>query len=369
MKNTPPLKIAYILIKLARGGAERFTIDLVTRLDRQQFEPLVVFLKESDPDLQDWQAELERAGVRTITIGKRTKAGIGCFWKLWRLLRAERPVIVHTQLFLADVFGRLSARLAGVPVIISTEQNLNYGEARWRQWCKRLTVPLAHQVVAVSSAVCAYALEHEGVALDQITVIPNGVDSTALPAAGNQLSERKRFMLGAFGRLVPQKGFDVLLEALARLAEQGSSVDCVIAGVGPERQQLEEQARALDLAASVRFIGQPKDTDQFYGSFDLLVMPSRWEGLGIVALEAGARGLPVIASDVDGLRDVITDGEDGLLVSPEDPVALADAISTLRADPQRRAQLAERLRRTVGTRFALADIVTRYQQLYLHHLS
>jgi glycosyltransferase involved in cell wall biosynthesis len=164
--------------------------------------------------------------------------------------------------------------------------------------------------------------------------------------------------------LVRRKGIDVLLQALAVLGEQGIRPHLLIAGDGPERPSLEAQAQTTGLSGQVRFLGRRTDAADLLAACDVFVLPSRREGLGVAALEAMAAGRPVVASAVGGLREVVVDGRTGLLVRPDDAVALAEAIAHLLRDEQLRWRLGSCGPQRVGEGFLAEQMVSSYVQLY-----
>jgi len=213
-------------------------------------------------------------------------------------------------------------------------------------------------VVACARSLAASALALAPEVGPRLSVIPNGVEPGLF--ADGRAHPHARPYVAAVGRLVPQKGFDVLLEAFARL--DAPEVDLLIAGDGPERRRLEALRERLGLGARVHLLGAVDRVTvaSLYQGARLVACPSRWEGLPLVCLEAMASGRAVVASRVDGIPDAVGDGETGLLVPPEDPVALAGALRALLADGARRERLGARGRALVCDELTWASVAERY---------
>jgi glycosyltransferase involved in cell wall biosynthesis len=229
----------------------------------------------------------------------------------------------------APYVGRLARRL---PVVLSLEGGEPGGVFTARPRPLRRALLHARRVVACAGSLAKAAIALAPEIADRLTVVPNGVDAARF-AAATPWSHPRPYIL-AVGRLVAQKGFDVLLDALSRAAD-GLGVDCLIAGDGPDRAALEARRNAAGLGARVRFLGTVglDALPALYRGAVLVACPSRWEGLPLVVLEAMATGRPVVASAVDGIPDAVVDGETGILVPPEEPAALAEAITRLVRDP------------------------------------
>src|SRR5262249_24656144 len=276
---------------------------------------------------------------------------VACLRGLTGRLKAFGPGLVHTHLYYANVLGRVAARLAGSPPVVTTLHNPDYTfEATERTLCRarklldRWTGARNAAVVAVSGAVAEDFRRHMG--WTGIRVIPNGVDLEAFaPGGGDDGAARGEWpgpglRLLSVGRLHPQKGHGVLLDAMGRTAARGASLSLVIAGEGTLRPVLEEGIRRLGLDGSVRLAGRRGDVRELLRAADVFVFPSLYEAVGIALLEAMASGLPVVASRTGGIPEVVEDGASGRLVPPGDAEALAEALAALARDPDERRRLA-----------------------------
>jgi len=353
------IKIIYILPSMARGGAERFLLDLLSNLDRDKFSPSVILFKTKGV----WFDELSSLNLPIYTLTKTSLLGIGNFWKIYQIIREEKPQIVHTQLG-GDIRGRLAAALAHVKIIISTEQNINKSESWWHHFAKIISSFWVDSVVAISPAVASdmharYFLASKKCAL----IIPNGINFNKFTYQENRPTQEP-ILVGAIGRLTKQKGFDLLISAWQKINPQNAKL--LIAGSGEEWGSLQAQIKSNKLEKSIELIGDISDTPNFYSKLNLLVIPSRWEGLGIVALEAGASGIPIIANQIDGLKDIISLNT-GWPVDLDEPESLGGvlkvALDSLETELQKSKQRA--LRTLVESKYNIINVSQEYSKLYL----
>ncbi|HTX87207.1 MAG TPA: glycosyltransferase [Candidatus Nanoarchaeia archaeon] len=356
------IKILQIIPTLNGAGAERLVVDLAKFLDREKFAVAVICLKAGGA----WTEELARAKIPVQIVNRGNYPIVFDFFRLVKIIKQAAPDIVHTHLFGADIYGRLAAKLAGVKKIISTEHNLNYSEGAGKRFLKKKTAILAAVIVAVSESVKKYLIEREGVPAGKIRVIYNGVDIEKFRYNERKYEQKSAgLVIGSIGRLEPQKDFPTLIKAMAEI----KGAECRIIGAGGERKKLARLIAELSLADKVKLLGWQKDTSTFLKQTDIFVLPSRWEGFGIVILEAGLSGLPVIGSRVDGIAEIIADGQDGLLFEPGNSAELARKIKSLQADPALRERLGKNLQDKILEKFSIEKMVKQYEDLYFEVLS
>ena len=347
----------------AAGGIRRHVSDLLEHLDRRQFSPVLFAPTDFVPDCPE--ANIVR---HSVEIGATTRPlrDAGTAFYLARLLRRNAD-IVHAHGLIGAVVGGFAARLAGLPYLF-TVHNLLPEMNPIQSTLFRELARTASRIIAVSEAV-AQTVERAGVSAGQIAVVSNGVDLSKFDRPSDVEKVRRelgiatgeRMLLGV-GRLAPEKGFDLLIEAFTILQARPSDIRLVIVGEGEEMLRL--KAQAASLGERVLFPGHRSETAALFAAADLVVAPSRQEGQGIVPLEAMAAGRAVIAARVGGLVETIVDGVTGLLVPTEDPHALANALETLLNDPKRRSAMGEAGRRRVRQEYALPTQIQKIEALY-----
>ncbi|MGH7857711.1 MAG: glycosyltransferase, partial [Candidatus Binatia bacterium] len=303
---------------------------------------------------------------------------LGALRRLYELIRREKPSIVETHTGKAGLLGRVAARLAGVPVVVHTFHghvlHSYYGplrtlaarrmEAVLARWTDRLLVVSDR----VGSELAGYGIgSHE-----QIRVIPLALDLEELTQAaalrgelrGELGIEPESFLIGIVGRLFPIKNHELFLEAAARVARAEPSARFIVVGDGPRRRELEQEAARLGIAGKTFFTGWRRDLPRIYGDLDVLVVSSKNEGTPVSAIEAMSAGVPVVATSVGGLPDLVAHGETGLLTRAGDPEELAGAILRLRRDPAMAERIRAVARSRVLDRFALSRLVQEMDELY-----
>jgi glycosyltransferase involved in cell wall biosynthesis len=313
------------------GGSERHLLTLLPALAAHGVEPAFVGLEApGDPD--PFYAELERAGVpyRRVRSARRLGAAISSF----------RPELVHTHLVHADVFGALAA---GATPLVSTKHNDDPFRSGPFRFVERALARRARAVIAITHALARFTVDRVGVPRDKVTVVHYGLDELPRGWSANpalELPASARVLLSV-GRLAPQKGHDVTVRAFARVRQSAPDAVLVILGEGPERGRLDALGRELALGESFRLPGRAGDIAAWLQRAELIVHAARWEGFGLVLLEAMLASLPLVATRVSAIPEIVADGETGVLVPPDEPGALALALGDLLREPDRARRLGE----------------------------
>ncbi len=358
------LKVALCITDLDVGGAERALVDLCTRLDREQFEPVVYCLgPRPDRDEASCVPPLERAGVEVHCLNARgLRDTLPVVRRLTRLLRQQSPDLLQTFLFHANLLGRWAARRASVRRVVC---GLRVAErhSHWHLWLDRLTTRWVDRYACVSEAVARFSAQFGGLRPETLVVIPNGVDLGQFPARPARLSPPLppgRRIVTFAGRLEPQKGAQWLIETAPRWLARATNHDLLVAGSGPEGPKLEQLCQDLGIADRVHFLGWRPDLAAVLAASDILVLPSQWEGMPNVVLQAMASRLPVLASDVEGVCELLGPAaveqtvpygqseafSSRILEILSDPVLAADLGRRNRLAPSRRSQSSGWSRRT-----------------------
>lgn len=359
-----PIRIAFCITDLDPGGAERALVQLVTRLDRTRWEPAVYCLSGPGALVE----VLHSAEIPVTCLGARGRTDLGVILRLKRELRRFRPEIVQTFLFHANIAGRLAGRLAGIPHCVS---GIRVAErrSRWPLWLDRVTNRLVATNVCVSRAVADFSIKIAQLPRAKVVVIPNGVEIAPfvkaerldLTALGLPASAR---VIIAVGRLDPQKGLVHLLEAFPTLVARHDDVHLLLVGDGPERARLTRIVAEQGLTHRVHFAGWRPDVPRLLKSAYCLALPSLWEGMPNVVLEAMAASLPVVATSVEGVDELVVPNQTGLIVPPESSVDLSAALELLLSDSDRARAMGQAGCKRVESQFSWDKAAASYAALY-----
>ncbi len=332
------------------------------------------------PQLESWGIRHEplRHATRSASVGQDTMALV----ELWQLFRRLKPDIVHTHNPKPGLYGRVAARAAGVPGVVNTVHGL-YASPEDRLWRKAAVYTLERAASLCSGAELVqnpedlHVLARLGVPRDKLVLLGNGVDLQRFrPPPSEQSRRRARadlgvdvdaIVVGTVARLVWQKGFRELFVAAARVRDRHPDVVfVVVGGSDPDKADAipPEQLVAAHRRGRIVFAGSRHDMEHVYPGFDLFVLPSYREGFPRSAMEAAASGLPVVATDIRGCRQVVSHGQSGLLVPLHDPGRLAAAIEELVADPALRRRMGTAGRRKAESEFDDRAVVSKTLDAY-----
>jgi glycosyltransferase involved in cell wall biosynthesis len=371
-------RVLYLTTSLATLGPATALVELALRLDPLRYTPL--FGQLSDADGAILERRLTSNGVPLQSFGAGGAGGATLIPRLAAFMRRERVAVVHTRLIRADFLGRLAARLAGVPLVITNLCDLysrhfsDFHGPRLGPWLRRMdtaTLPLTSRVVANSEDVRDDALRLGICMPGAVETIHNGVDTirfrrdeTLRAAIRRELGlPASAWVVGNVARLSPKKRHDVLIDAVPLLKEKAAHVHVLIVGDGECRARLEARARDRGVLASVSFVGARFDIPALMSAMDIFAFPSAFEGCPNAVLEAMSCGLAVVAANAGGTRELVVPGETGELVPFADPRALANGLLMFR-DEQRSRTAGEAARRLVEARFTLDTMAERFQELY-----
>lgn len=359
------LKVCLIIPTLVKGGAEKQLSLLAAGLDRERFECHVVVLTHSGP----YEAELREQGVQVHVIGKRGKLDPTALWRLTRKLKELQPDIVHTWLFAGNSYGRIAARRANVPVIIAGERSVD----PWKQWWNfavdRYLLKTTDTIVTNTRAVADFYAPH-GIAAERFTVIANAVvPPQVTPLSRAQVFERLKLppraaLVGAVGRLWKQKGYRELVWSAELLRVALKDVCVVIIGDGPEREQLLHYRDQVGADEAARFVGQREDALELMTGFDLLWNGSLYEGQSNTILEAMTCGVPVVATDIPGTRDLVEHEVTGMLYPLGDVGRLTRITNQLLREPERMAAMGAAAKQRIADHFSLSKMISQHEELY-----
>jgi glycosyltransferase involved in cell wall biosynthesis len=366
--STRDLRILWWIDHLGTGGSQRALADLVVCMTEMVDHQAVVVLNDVvDPKVL---ARLTSAGVDVYVLGKLKLITLVGLVELWRLVKKRNYNLSVCMLFWADCVGNVLSRICGIPIISSQRSN-NQNYSRVKRIILRGVLRLSERIVlnarSYQSDVTRWYLPRGA----DVRIIPNGLELGLYSERKTKIECRKAFginsnltVLGSMGRISEEKGLPDLIRAFALLGDKTAQL--LIAGAGPQRATLEKLADRLGVASCTIFLGHlDSNHDDFFGSLDVYVQPSIFEGMPMALLEAMASGCPVIGTEVGGVPDLIRNGKTGWLVPPRNPRALSTAISQALEHPDLASDLAENARSMVSNAYSLDTVAGDWRELLL----
>ena len=376
------IRVLRLFSRLNIGGPAIHVILATAGLDPKRYESRLVVGREEEREGNFFDlAEAKGIPIQVIPSFSRRINPIGdllTLVRLFRLMRRERPDIVHTHTAKAGALGRLAAHLVGTPVIVHTfhgsvfEGYFGSLSSRIYRRIEKALACLSDAVVAVSPRV-AHELEQRRVApRKKIEVIYLGLELDRFQRLEKHRGELRRELgldrkipiIGSVGRLVPIKDIPTLLKAMRGVVDCRSDAILLLVGDGPERRNLEAEAHRLDLDSNVRFLGFRHDLERIYADLDIAVNSSRNEGTPVALIEALSAGVPVVATSVGGTPDLLEDGKLGKLVSPANPQRLADDLISVLSRREKAQATARTARCKIVRRFRSERLVADLDALY-----
>jgi len=363
------LRLLQITHDLDLGGLQQVVYNLCRTIDRSQFEISVLCLRERGC----FAADVEALGIPVYLLEQKANgADYLAFLKVARLLKQLQTDVIHTHNTQPFFDGTLGALLAGVKTIVHTDHARSFPDKTRYMVAEWLMSQFAYKVVGCSEHTSRQLIKYEKISRRKIVTIPNGIDESRFQITIDKQQKRSELgitksgpILGVAVRLSEQKGITYLLKAMPAILENHPDVTLVIAGDGDLKNELETEAAALNIADSVIFAGARRDIPELLQLFDIYVMPSLWEGLPMIILEAMAAGCPIVATDVGGNGSAVIDNQTGLLVKPHNSVMLAEAINRLLSQPELRARLTGAAAELFQRQFSAHSMTRRYEKLYL----
>jgi len=368
--KSSPKRLALCVTDLEVGGAERCVAEIATRIDRAGFSPEVFCLTPRPAEgPRSLAIRLEAADVPVHFLDAAgPKDTIRVLRRLTLKWKAARPDIVQSFLFHANMLARIAARRARVPTVFS---GLRVAErrGRWRLTADRWTAGWVDRHVCVSQAVADFSAREGGLPAERLVVIPNGIDveiyRNAAPVDPRQfgIPDGAR-AITYVGRLDRQKGLDWLLEAAAGWNNRLPEHHLLLVGDGLERTALKKQAEVLGISSQVHFAGWRADVPNVLAASEMLVLPSRWEGMPNAVLEAMAAGRAVVASDVQGVRELLGPSAELQTVPFGDTEEIVSKVVAIAESKTARATLGQENALRAAGEFSIDRMVRRYQVLY-----
>jgi glycosyltransferase involved in cell wall biosynthesis len=355
-------------------GVKRLFAWMIPRFDKERFDVSLVSLRSKDTS----EDTLEQYGI-DVTYLHKGKFDPATLTALLKVMDRKRTDILHLHGYGATTFGRLAAAMRGTPVVL--HEHANHVTTPWfQQVADRLLAPYTDIAIAVSQSTADFTIQARKVPADRTRVVYLGspLDEFGRERSPDEIAAARHalgiapgtFAVGTVTRLMPAKGNRYLVDAVAPIVRAIPEAHVYIAGEGELRDELEAQAVACGVTDRLHFLGFQRDVAGVLSALDVVVFPSLAEGTPLTAFEALAMGKPIVATDADGLRDILTDEVDALVVPRENPDAIAEAVARLERDPALRVTLGAGARRT-GGRYDINAFVHKMERLYelLHRVS
>lgn len=361
-------RVLHIIDSLHLGGAQEVVLNLAT-CGSARFRHEVATMHGHGI----YWDRLRQAGVKVHSLSPHKLLPFYLASIPWRLL-ADRPDILHCHLIPSNIIAKPLGALLGVPVVINHDHtnDTRRADSRLLLTLDRFSNRFASHIVAVSASCREFLITRESIPANDVTLVPNAIDLRRFsPSTARRDQARVELGLPAsarvvagVGRLNPQKNFSLFLDIAAQLAPRFPGLHFLLAGDGPEEKMLREKAADLGIANRVTFSGYVADTRLVYLAADVLLMPSRYEGLPMTLLEAMAMGLPVVASRLDGIAEVIGDGREGFLVPSDDASLFVERTATLLQDAELSSRIAQNARAKIEASFSVERMTSAVEEIY-----
>ncbi len=365
MNNTSLPLVVHIIDRLPADGAERLLVD-VLKNSSNNFKFMVLCLVEGGVLV----AELKEIGVPVIIFDKSSKYDIRILLKLIYWLIQQKPMVVHTHLFTADTWGRLAAFISRVPCIVNTVHSTNTWMGAIHRIIDRILSRVTDRVIACSHEVATVLIKTFKISEYRIKVISNGIDFNRFESINlsriNEIDSLPDNIIKIVivGRLHPAKGHLDLIKAIAKLKDTCRNFHVFFVGEGDLQHDIITKCTESGINDYISLMGQRSDIPSILAKVDVFVMPSHWEGLPMALLEAMAMSKAVIASRVGGIPDVITDGDNGLLIDKSDYLALSNALQKLLSSSELRKKLGNAAKKSVLENYSAKNVSKEYELLY-----
>lgn len=361
--------VLFLITSLNVGGAEMMLYKTVKYLDKMKFKPVVVSMVHPGHAGE----MIRNLGITVYSLGmKEGFPDPRAFYNLIKIIHQEKPLIIYSWMFHADLLGRIAGKLARIPVVISSVRNENIGGRR-RERILSITDFMVDKVVAVSKAAGEQQVTRGVTKRVKLEIIYNGIEMSSfnlLPCFQKEGFKKKlavphdHQVLISIGRLVAQKNHELLLRAFAGILSAMNNCTLIVVGDGSLREQLKKLAIELGISDNIEFLGTRTDVTELLAVADIFVLTSLWEGLPNVVLEAMAAGKPVLATAVGGTPEIIVEGETGFLVEPDIDLVTKKLKEAISLSPEEKHAMGNAARKRIEANFTMEKCVEKTQTLF-----
>lgn len=361
------MKILLLTTHINIGGVGFYTVNLAKYLRKMGHEPVVV---SSGGDLEEL---LQKADARHIKMDLKTKAEFGfkvakAILPLTRLVQKEGFDVIHAQTRVAQVAGGIVSKITRVPIV-----STGHGFFKHERLFRKLFPFWGDKIIAISESVRGHLINDFHIDEKKITVVYNGIELDRFLRKNGKIDQNMRdkmsldrdlTIVGAIGRLSSVKGYIYLIKAFKKVAEKNKNARLLLVGEGDEKPKLEKEVKEAGLTNKVIFESKKMATEDYLSVMDIFCQPSIKEGLGLALIEAMASGRACIGSNVGGIPEIIDDEIDGILVPPENPEALAEAITRLLSDAELKQTFSTRAPQKAQTKFSIEENARKTAEVY-----
>ena len=372
MNSTNPssrrLRLMQVTHDLSIGGLQQVIVNICKTINRVKFDISVLCLRS----LGEFVPEVEKMGIKVFCLSQKTGIDYFSFIKVAKILRRERIDVIHTHNTQPFIDGTIGALLSGVKTIIHTDHARDFPDKCRYMFAEYVMSKFAYRVVGVSEHTSADLIKYEKISPAKVITIFNGIYGPKYDIVIDRNKKKQELgiknkgpIIGIGVRLTEQKGITYLFKAMPEVIKIFPDITLVIAGEGELKEELQREAIQLGIDDHVLFLGARLDIPELLKLFNIYVLPSLWEGMPMVILEAMAAGCPIVATNVGGVSKVILDKQNGLLVSPRNPEQLAAAVILLLADEQPRKKYTQKGLQKFMEKFSAEIMTKQYERLYL----
>lgn len=372
--SSHPISVLFLFATLPVGGAENLLLSVTNRIDKKFIRPIVCCIGEKGAIGE----EIEKTGVTVLTLNKMKKGGfdIKIVGMIRSIIREYDIKLIHTNLYHANLYGRLAALFSGIPAVASVYNTYPVKPHIRKRLFNRLLAPVSAAITVVSKEIRDDLIRWDHVPAEKIRVLPSAIDfrlseSTLSHHQARSLLglTKSSFVVGAIGRLEEQKGHAYLLRAAKIMIEQGRDVEVIIAGDGRLRGKLEHQAQDLNISERVHFLGMRRDLGNIFRAMNALAMPSLWEGLSLVLLSTMAAKVPIVATHVGNAPELIGDNRYGILIPPQNAEKLANTLAEVMDNPEAYTEMTHNAEAMVKEQYGEEKYVSSLVGLYAEILN
>ena len=365
--NKKKINVIHLVDELTIGGLEKILTTIVLNLDRKKYNVSVWCLREGG----FFANKLVKEGIDVKILHISTSRNPLSIHKLYKLLKSRKFDIIHTHAYSAGTIGRISAFLAGVPVIISHNHSVYDYYNKYYHFVEWLLCLITDKIICVSDIVRKFTNETQRINANKLITIHNGIDSVC-SVTGKEASDIRKELgiphnhsiICTIAHMEEHKGIKYLLESASLLLQSRNDISFLLVGEGALKEELKRLSTDLKIEKNVIFTGERSNIPEILSLTDIFVLPSLREGLGLAILEAMACGKPVIATNVGGVPEIVKDGVTGILVSPKDPEALHTAMKELLDDKEMQKKMGANGKKVCNEKFNSKVMVGQIENLY-----